>query len=149
MKRPLHVKSGFVLFALTASLCLAKPATAQNARPPAPQDNRPAEGDINREELARFDQFLDNHRQIGEELRRDPSLVDNREYVDNHPDLRDYFRDHPTIREEIKSHPDAFMRAEERFDRREDDRDRGANRDDRGINSEEIASFDQLGRSQV
>ena len=90
----------------------------------------------NRDAVARFDQFLDSHRETADQLRKDPSLVDNQEYVRNHPDLQAYLQDHPELREQIKSNPNAFMHQEARYDRREDDRDR--------VNREELAHFDQF-----
>ena len=92
--------------------------------------------DITRRELARFDQFLDSHREIAEQLRKDPSLVDNPEFERNHPALQTYLRDHPEIREQLKEHPDAFMRDEDRYDRH----DGGRNDITRG----ELARFDQF-----
>jgi hypothetical protein len=88
--------------------------------------------------LARFDQFLDSHRETAKQLRHDPSLVDNRQYLKDHPALQSYLEEHPAIREEIRENPDAFMRAENRYDRREDhqDLDRGRER--------ELANFDQF-----
>jgi hypothetical protein len=80
--------------------------------------------DINRQELARFDQFLDSHRETAEQLRRDPSLVDNEEFVRNHPALQAYLREHPELREQLKQDPNAFMQQEARYDRRENDMDR-------------------------
>jgi hypothetical protein len=103
--------------------------------------DRDRDRDINRQELARFDQFLDSHRETAEQLREDPSLVNNDEYVRNHPELQAYLQEHPGIREEIKENPDAFMRQESRYDRRDDDRDRGRDRD---INRQELARFDQF-----
>jgi hypothetical protein len=139
----LHFRKNLLaVSALSSLFWLGVPVHAQSA---SPQSNAPAQqDDITRQELARFDQFLDDHRDIGIELRKDPSLVDNREYVDNHPDLKTFLQDHPRVREEIKANPDEFMRREERFERREDarddrdrdtdrnadrDRDRDANRD--------------------
>jgi hypothetical protein len=123
----------------------------------------------NREELAHFDQFLDTHRETAEQLRKNPSLVDNQEFVGNHPALQSYMREHPELREQLKQNPNAFMHQEERYDRREDDRDRGVSRDevahrdddrdrgtnrdeaarrdndrDRGTNRDEVARFDQF-----
>jgi hypothetical protein len=92
--------------------------------------------DITRRELARFDQFLDSHREIAEQLRKDPSLVDNPEFERNHPAMQTYLRDHPEIRQQLKEHPDAFMRDEDRFDRH----DGGRNDITRG----ELARFDQF-----
>jgi hypothetical protein len=91
---------------------------------------------INHEELAHFDQFLDTHRETAQQLRKDPSLVDNEEFTKNHPALQTYLRDHPELREQLKSNPNAFMHQEDRFDRREDDRD--------GINRQELANFDRF-----
>src|SRR5580700_2481242 len=133
-KRPRH-NTGLVLLALTACFYLSKPAAAQSA--PA-QDTRPVQDrDASREQLANFDRFLDSHREIADQLRKDPSLVDNREFVTNHPALQTYLQDHPAVREAIRQNPDSFMRAEDRLDRREDDRDRAANR-------AELANFDRF-----
>jgi hypothetical protein len=132
-KRQLHFKGGLALLAMTTIFWLDFPANAQST--PA-QDSRPVQdNDATRQELARFDQFLDSHREIAEQLRRDPSLVNNEEFVKNHPALQTYLQDHPAIRTQIKENPNAFMRAEDRLDRREDNR---------GINREELARFDQF-----
>jgi hypothetical protein len=95
--------------------------------------------DRNRQELARFDQFLDGHPEISEQLRKDPSLVNNEEFVRNHPALQTYLHDHPAIREQIKQDPNAFMRQEDRFDRREDGMSRDRDRD-----HEQAASFGEF-----
>ena len=99
--------------------------------------DRDRDRDSNRQELARFDQFLDSHRETAEQLRKDPSLVDNQEYLRNHSDLQAYLQAHPGVREELKENPDAFVWQESRYDRREDDRDRDSNR-------QELARFDQF-----
>jgi hypothetical protein len=123
---------------MTACFCIGSTAKAQTL-PSEPTDNaRPAQ-EIDRQEMVRFDQFLDNHRDIAERLRNDPSLVDNREFIHDHPDLQTYLQDHPRVREQIKADPNAFMRREERFDRRNGDRDR-----DQDINREELVRFNQF-----
>jgi hypothetical protein len=73
-------------------------------------------------------------RETAERLRKDPSLVENQEFVKSHPALQTYLQDHPAVREEIKENPNAFMQEEARYDHREDalNRDRredGLNRD--------------------
>jgi len=103
------------------------PAKAQSA-PAQPSQSNVTSGptqdnDTTRGELARFDQFLDSHREIAEQLRKDPSLVNNDRFVKDHPELQTYLKDHPGIREEIKENPNSFMRQENRFDRSEDRRD--------------------------
>jgi len=78
------------------------------------------DSDITRQELAQFDQFLDGHREIAEQVRRDPSLVNNDQFVGNHPALQTFMQQHPTVREELKENPNAFMHQEARYDRSED-----------------------------
>jgi hypothetical protein len=135
-KRPYH-NAGLALLALSACFYPCKPAAAQST--PA-QDARSAQDrDANREELANFDRFLDSDREIADQLRKDPSLVDNREFVTNHPALQTYLKDHPGVRDAIRQNPDAFMRAEDRLDRRDDNRDR-----DRDTNRAELENFDRF-----
>jgi hypothetical protein len=134
-KKRLLEKCGLALVAVTASLCVAKPATAQSA--PA-QDNRVVQDrDTSRQDLADFDRFLDSHREIGEQVRKDPTLMDNREFVKNHPALQDYLRDHPGVREEFKQNANGSFRQENGVDRREGGRDRD-------INRAELANFDRF-----
>jgi hypothetical protein len=101
-----------------------------------PYDRREDDRDINRQELARFNQFLDSHREVADQLRKDPSLVDNQEYLRNHPELQSYLQDHPELSAQLKQDPNAFMHQEDPYDRRQDDRDR--------VNREELARFDQF-----
>jgi hypothetical protein len=103
------------------------------------REDQRGDRDITRTELANMDRFMDSHPEIAEQLRKDPSLVDNREFVANHPALQQFLADHPGVREEYKEHPEAFMRMEERFDRRED-----SMRRDRDVTSGELASFNQF-----
>jgi hypothetical protein len=121
-KIPLQLKSGLTLLTLTTFFCVSQPALAQSA-PAQDRDIRPAqERDTTRGELLSFDNFLDQHREIAEQIRKNPSLVNNEEFVKTHPALQDYLQNHPGVREEIRENPNAFMHAENRFDRREDNR---------------------------
>lgn len=88
--------------------------------------------DMSRRQLADFDRFLDSHPQLAEQIRKDPTLVNNEEFVENHGDLQQYLQQHPEVREQLRQNPKAVMRQEQRYDRREDrmqDRDRDVNRD--------------------
>jgi hypothetical protein len=95
------------------------------------------DNDITRGELAQFDQFLDSHPEISDQLRRDPSLVNNPDFVKNHPALQTYLQDHPGVRDQLRDNPNAFMRQEDNFDRREDTRDRDTR-------LEQLAQFNQF-----
>ncbi len=114
-------------------------------------DNRDRDRDINREELANTDRFMDSHPEIAEQLRKDPTLIKNREFVEKHPALQEFLQTHPGVREEFSENPNAFMHRENRFDAREDDRDRRiGDRDDRSPMGErdvtrgELASADRF-----
>ncbi len=128
--RELHFKGWLTFSALAISRSLATPAKAQGTKPLP-------DTDTTRQELASFDQFLDSHRETAEQLREDPSLVNNEEFLKNHPALQTYLQQHPQIREEIKESPETFMRKENRFDRSEYTRDRDTTR-------REWANFDQF-----
>jgi hypothetical protein len=136
--------------ALAVFCWLTIPAGAQTQNGQASGNyNTAQDDDTTRRELANFDQFLDGHPELAEQLRKDPSLVDNREFVENHPELRDYLRDHPRVREEIKENPNAFMRKEDRYERHEDRREdrhdeRGDKRGDNDITRHQLALFDQF-----
>ena len=132
-----HLKTWLAVSALTGFLCLGTPVIAQSAS----AQNTPAlQGDdATRQELANFNQFLDSHPELSDQLRKDPSLVNNDDYVKQHPALQTYLQDHPAVQQQIKSDPNAFMREESRYDRRQDERDR-----DRDINRQELARFNQF-----
>lgn len=97
--------------------------------------------DGDRRDVASFDRFLDGHREISEQVRKDPSLLDNRSFVQNHPELQTYFQENPGVRDQIRQDPNAFMRQEDAYDRDTNmrDRDAGAGRDAR-----DVASFDRF-----
>ncbi|MBZ5663377.1 MAG: hypothetical protein LAO30_02125 [Acidobacteriia bacterium] len=119
------------------------------------EDRREGDRDITRRELASMDRFLDSHPEVAEQIRKDPSLVNNRQFVENHPALQEYLQNHPGVREEVKENPNAFMRQEERYDRREDDRDNRTSMVDRdnrlatGDRDRRIATGDPDDRSRT
>jgi hypothetical protein len=126
MKRANHlVHYGFILVTSGALVLGAVPSRAQSqsmaeqtgAQTPDRDD------DATRRQLAGFDKFLDSHPEVAEQLRKDPSLVNDQEFVEKHGDLQQYLQQHPEVREELSQNPNAFMHQEERFDRREDRRD--------------------------
>jgi len=110
------------LVSLSACFWIGTPASAQSM----PAQDR----DTTNRELGSFDSFMDGHPEIAEQLRKDPSLVQEKTFVANHPDLQKYLQDHPGVNEEIRENPDAFMHQEEqRSDRRGDFRNRDERRE--------------------
>jgi hypothetical protein len=151
----LHSKSLLVLFLAASCVVMIAPASAQN---PGTRDNvmqqdrdnaPPSDNDTTRGELANFDRFLDRHPELSDQLRKDPSLIDNRDFVENHPALAQYLQDHPKVREEIKENPNAFMRKENHYERNEnenrrDDHDRDRDRGDHDTTRRQLGLFDQF-----
>jgi phage-related protein len=74
--------------------------------------------DVTRRDLENFHQFLENHPRIAQELRSNPSVINNRRWVDDHNELEAFLRRHPEIREELRANPQRFMAWERRYDRR-------------------------------
>jgi hypothetical protein len=131
----------FSLVTLSAQVASQMP-TAQQGAVQQDQDN-----DTTRGELASFDRFMDSHPEIAEQLRKDPSLVKNEDFVRDHRDLQEYLQNHPGVREEISENPDRFMHQERRFDRAEDRRNNNNNNEDRrdhDTTRSELASFDRF-----
>jgi len=90
-----------LLTALAASILIGALGTAAMAQ------NNP---------VANFDYgYLNEHPEIAQQLAGNPSLVDNAQFMTDHPGLREYFATHPEVRSEIRHHPYRFMSAEDRL----------------------------------
>lgn len=107
-------------------------------------DRQTRPDDTTRSELANFDRFLDGHREIAEQVRRNPSLVRNGQFLQAHPQLQTYLDEHPAVRQQLSENPNAFMRAENRYEQREDMRQGGQTPRDRDMTHGEVVSFDQF-----
>jgi hypothetical protein len=64
--------------------------------------------------------YFDSHPDVARDLRKDPTLIDNQQWVDSHPGLHEYLHDHPTVRHEFKSHPYRFMHRAEKYNKHHD-----------------------------
>ena len=134
--------------AASAQTMQPAPAPTPNqpaANPPAQEPNQPAAApsrdDITSREVAEMDRFLDSHPEIAQ-LRKDPSLIDNRKWVGDHPALHEYLEKHPGVADAFRDHPDAFMRDENRYERAEGDRDQDRDRDrDRNISRRDVTEM--------
>jgi hypothetical protein len=65
--------------------------------------------------FADFRRFADSHRDIADQLRKDPSLINNRDYISDHPELNAFLRAHPEVSTTVRQNPDEFMQQEARF----------------------------------
>jgi phage-related protein len=103
------------------------------------REDQRGDRDVTRQELANMDRFMDSHPEIAEQLHKNPSLVNNEEFVENHPALQQFLAQHPELREEYKENPNGFMHQEQSYDRRED-----AGRGDRDVTRQELANMDRF-----
>jgi len=155
MTMQMHFRKWPVVLGLSMFFWFAISTGAQTTpmqSPPPSNDNEQSnqDRDITRGELANFDKFLDSHREIADQVRKNPSLVDNQQFLKDHPALQAYVQQHPAVREELRENPNAFMSAENRYDHNEDANRRGVDRDqnqgdrDRDITRRELGSFDKF-----
>jgi hypothetical protein len=66
-------------------------------------------------QLARTDEFLDNHPGIAAQLRKNPALIDNPQFLAQHKELQAYLNDHPETKQEWKDQPEKFYHREEQY----------------------------------
>src|SRR6185437_9535230 len=98
--------------------------------------------DLTRGEVASMDQFLDSHDKIEAQLRANPSLINNVDYLSKHQDLRAFLSSHPEVREEFTENPSLFMNREAQYESTEY---RGGARyvdRDRDMNQRDVATMD-------
>ena len=145
--------------AIVSFLCLSYPTQAQSSasqnqqtvQSDTQQDRQAVQSDTDqirrdvqnsadRRDVANFDQFLDSHREIAEQVRKDPSLLDNRTFVQNHPALQTYLNDNPGVRSQLSQNANAFIHQENAYDRSTDMRDRDAN-GNRDADRRDVANF--------
>jgi len=93
---------------------LAAPVMAQSFQPPFPGPGYGSPGSYayNHPAVTDFNHFFDSHPEVARELSADPHLIDNPNYLRNHPELRDYLWSHPLVASAFRSRPDQFVRDE-------------------------------------
>ena len=141
MKRK-HIQSWAAISALTGFLCVGTPALAQST---PDQNSRPENGnEIYHHSVAEFDQFLDSHRETADQLRKEPDLVLNDQFLKSHPELQNYLSQHPTVRDQMRKDPNEFMTAEAAFEQHGDNDANGDRDRDRNGDRRDVASFDRF-----
>jgi len=75
------------------------------------------DNDINRTELNNFDRYLDDHPEVARELRNNPRLIDNPNWLAQHPSTQQFLNSHPGVRQQLAENPNRFVNREERFER--------------------------------
>jgi len=90
-----------------SSLALAQGAGPQSSS--ATAGDTPA-GQVRSAELAGFERFLDEHPRVATELHQNPSLINDPNYLNNHPGLDKFLRSNPGFASQVKSNPGQFLR---------------------------------------
>jgi len=65
--------------------------------------------DRDRGNVTSFGQFLGGHTAVAQQLSKDPSLANNKEFLASHPDLQDYLKSHPGVKDELAKNPQAAI----------------------------------------
>ena len=72
------------------------------------------------EELRHFDEFLDKHPQIAQDLQKNPALANDPSYLSSHPELKKFLDGYGGVRHELKTRPQEFMEQFRKYEKRED-----------------------------
>jgi len=64
-----------------------------------------------RNQLNTTDRYLASNPQLAKQLAANPKLIDNKEFLSQHPGLDKYLVDHPEIRQDWMAHPTKFAQA--------------------------------------
>jgi len=67
--------------------------------------------------LGTTDNFLSSHPEMAQQLNQNPKLIDNQQYLTQHPELQQYLQNHPHAEQRWQSHPYSYMRQEDRYRR--------------------------------
>ena len=74
-----------------------------------PDRDRNGNPDLTRSEVTSMDQFLDSHQNIEAQLKANPSLIKNQDFLRAHPQLQSYLNQHPQVATEFAENPQNFM----------------------------------------
>src|SRR2546425_1008490 len=119
------------------AICLIGLPIAATAQQVSGQAENP---DLTRQQVATFDQYLDSHPQIAQQLQANPSLINNAEFLEGQPQLQAFLTSHPELSEELKENPACFMQRERQFEKAENRRP-NPNPD---LTRQQVATFDQF-----
>src|SRR3989442_1656350 len=130
-----HLHSAILGWGMAIGL-IGRPAVATAQQVPEQGQNP----DLTRQQVATFDQFLDSHPQIAQQLQANPSLVNNAEFLESQPQLQAFLTSHPELSEELKENPAFFMQRERQFEKAENRRPNP----NPNLTHQQVATLDQF-----
>jgi len=99
--------------ALTAGLVgTAVSATAQSTAPAAPAQTQTS--DATRTELKQFDRYLGHHPRLAKQLRANPPLANDPQFLAKHTGLQKFLTAHPAVQKQLQENPTAVLQREPR-----------------------------------
>jgi len=78
------------------------PAPKENPNPPGPKGNKA-------ESYRQFDHFLRTNPEAAEQIKKNPQLLNNPEFLSKHPGLQKYMSTHPDMAQDAKNDPGKLM----------------------------------------
>jgi len=89
-------RAAFISLIIASALGFIFPSFATAGQTPAHAPDRNSH-----HQLKEFEQFLDKNPTIAADLKKDPSLVNNKDYLTKHPDLQKFVETHPGLLQEL------------------------------------------------
>ncbi len=85
------------------------------------REHRKESGEVHSGSLLKnFDTFLDTHPSIESDLRANPQLANNPNYIKSHPDFQTFLREHPYVKQSLQENPAGTVKRETRYDKKHD-----------------------------
>jgi hypothetical protein len=113
----------------------------------APRNGSQNAGTLDGRDQGRMDEFLDEHRDIEQQLELNPGLINDSSYLAQHHDLQVFLSAHPQIRQEFAENPRYFTQRDPQSTNppvgraQENDSQRSSNA---GVDSRDVGQMDQF-----
>jgi hypothetical protein len=93
-------------------------SSSAGSKPTMPPTKAPADDNdsANTNQVAALDKFLDGNAAVEKQLEANPALINNRGFMNSHPDLASFLKNHPDLAEDWRENPALTMRDLRRMD---------------------------------
>jgi hypothetical protein len=106
---PRLLKRASISFALVTTMGIGM-AVAQTTSPDPAMTN-PSSSETNT-----MDRYLNSNPRIAQQLHNDPSLINNPQWLADHPKVQSYMNSHPSMKNDAANNPAGFVNHTERHD---------------------------------
>ncbi len=105
--------------AASSAVAMAQDTSAQDASSQGVGPGRPPENPGSRNKTdADFDRWMRQNPESRQQIMKDPSLLNNPDYLAKHPELQKFMNDHPDFQKAVKKNPERMMRKSAHAERR-------------------------------